>query len=204
MIKIVALYCDGGVIAVNPSNFGGTFAWRLVYEDGTARGAGSVLTFSRNGGPVTNNQTEMLALLTGLERLPNDWAGTIYSDSQITLGRVFESWKWTHIPAWMHVMFKMQRQRLENWEQIKYVLLAGHPTRAQLFSGVGKHGYPVSEHNVWCDKACRQAGESWLSAQMHLADLAQVPVRFGMPAYFRSSVMPGDRQPAEMQTSEFH
>jgi hypothetical protein len=41
---------------------------------------------------------------------------------------------------------------------LSYVLLDGHPTRAQLSAGVGKRGSPVSEHNVWCDEACTEVG----------------------------------------------
>jgi ribonuclease HI len=166
MRELVALYCDGGVIAVNPSKIGGTYAWRLLYSDGLARGAGAVLTVQQNGGPVTNNQTEMLALLSGLMRCPDTWAGTIYSDSQVTLGRIFLGWKWSNIPTWMHKIFQEERKRLVNWEQIKYTLLDGHPTKAQLLSGIGKRGHPVSEYNVWCDKACREAGESWLAVHL--------------------------------------
>lgn len=166
MSKPFDLYCDGGVIGSNPSSIGGTYAWLMVGEDGQTRGKANVLTVEKNGGPVTNNQTEMLAVLRGLEHCPSDWTGTIYSDSAVTLGRIFSGWKWNNIPEWMHLLFREQRQRLTNWEHIKHVQLDGHPTRAQLVSGVGKRGNPVSEHNVWCDKACRWAGEEWLSTEM--------------------------------------
>lgn len=112
--------------------------------------------------PVTNNQTEMLALIVGLEQLPAGFRGTIYSDSQVTLGRVFMGWKWKNIPGWMHRRYQKQRARLLDWDEIKYVLLDGHPTKAQLQAGRGKRGHPVSEHNVWCDEACRKAGEAFM------------------------------------------
>ena len=36
------------------------------------------------------------------------------------------------------------------------VLVQGHPTKAELENGWGtKRDLPVSEHNVWCDKACK-------------------------------------------------
>jgi len=162
MIK--ELYVDGGVIASNPSLVGGTYAVRLVYDDGQVYGYSGVLSARNMGGAVTNNQTEMLALLQGLNSLPDDWCGTIYSDSAVTLGRVFQGWKWQNIHEWMHEKYRMQRRRLINWDQIKYVLLDGHPTRAQLLSGVGKRGHPVSIHNVWCDKACTEAGQRFLES----------------------------------------
>ena len=49
-----------------------------------------------------------------------------------------------------------------NWEQIRYVLLSGHPTKAQLALGIGKGGRPVSEHNVWCDHECGRRAKGFM------------------------------------------
>jgi ribonuclease HI len=166
MSKPFDLYCDGGVIGSNPSGIGGTYAWLMVGEDGQTRGKANVLTVEKNGGPVTNNQTEMLALLRGLEHCPDDWVGCVYSDSAVTLGRIFLGWKWNNIPQFMHLLFQEQRRRLESWGRITHVQLDGHPTKAQLVSGVGKRGNPVSEHNVWCDHACTDAGAAYLNEQL--------------------------------------
>lgn len=163
VFEIVALYADGGVIASNPSAIGGTYAYRLIgMKEVFRRGNSGVLSASKMGAPVTNNQTEMLALLLGMEQLPCDFKGTVYSDSAVTLGRVFDGWKWKNIPAWMHTIYQKQRARFIHWDEIKHVLLSGHPTKKQLAAGIGKHGYPVSEHNVWCDEACRLAGEAFM------------------------------------------
>lgn len=162
MIK--ELYVDGGVIAVNPSPFGGTYAYRLVMDDGQCVGAADVVTVAQMGGLVTNNQTEMLALLEGLKHLPTDWTGTIYSDSMVTLGRAFSGFKWKNIPVWMHKLYQVERKRLIHWDQIKHVQLDGHPTRKQLEAGIGKRGNPVSEHNVWCDAECGKAGAAFMDA----------------------------------------
>ncbi len=162
---IAGVYADGGVIGKNPSEIGGTFAYRLVMIDNRCFGTGAVLTPDRTGGSVTNNQTEMLAVLTGLSKVPDDWSGTVYSDSMVTLGRIFHGWKWQNIPPWMHRIFTAQRARLTRWDGIKYVLLDGHPTKAQLATGVGKRGHPVSIHNVWCDQACREAAEAYMKHQ---------------------------------------
>ena len=161
---IAELYADGGVIASNPSMIGGTYAWRLVYADGREIGQAKAISMTVMGLPVTNNQTELLALLAGMTRLPADFAGTIYSDSQVTLGRVFMGWKWGHVPGWMHRIYQTQRSKFTRWHEIKYVLLDGHPTKAQLRAGIGKRGHPVSIHNVWCDEACRQAAEDFMAA----------------------------------------
>lgn len=159
---ITELYCDGGVIGSNPSAIGGTYAGLLVYEDGHVYGFSGAISAQDMGSDVTNNQTEMLALLRGLQKLPDDWCGTIYSDSQVTLGRAFLEWKWKNIPEWMHRLWRQQRGRLKNWDQIQYALLDGHPTKAQLTAGIGKRGHPVSVHNVWCDHACTEAGARFL------------------------------------------
>jgi ribonuclease HI len=161
---ITALYTDGGVIGSNPSAIGGTYAYRVVDEDGSCEGEAFVVASDRNRGLglVTNNQTEMLAMLKGLKQLRSDFAGTIYSDSAVTLGRVFNGWKWNKIPMWMQAMYREERSRFQHWDQIQHVLLDGHPTRAQLAAGTGKRGHPVSEHNVWCDQACTEAGQRYM------------------------------------------
>jgi hypothetical protein len=86
--------------------------------------------------------------------------GTIYSDSQVTLGRAFLGWKWHNIPLWLYDRFGFVRKALVNWDKIEWVLLDGHPTKAQLAAGIGKRGHPVDKNNVWCDEMCQS-----LSAQ---------------------------------------
>lgn len=161
-----ALYVDGGVIGRNPSSIGGTFAWRMV-NDGEPgiMGSDTIPAQIMPNREVTNNQTEMLAMIEGLRRLPADWIGTVYSDSAVTLGRTFGNFRWKNIPEWMRVEFHAQKARLVNWGMIQHVQLDGHPTKAQLASGIGKGGNPVSIHNVWCDEACTSAGKLFLVAK---------------------------------------
>ena len=119
---------------------------------------------------ITNNLTELLAMIYGLEKLPADFKGTICSDSQITLGRVFWGWQWSNIPGWMHQRFQVARGRLQNFGLITPLQLDGHPTEAQLEARIGKRGNPVSIHNVWCDRACGEAGQNYLQMlEMELA-----------------------------------
>jgi ribonuclease HI len=162
------LFCDGGVVGSNPSAIGGTYAWRQVVDDQpVAEGAHFISARDARVPAVTNNLTEMLALIKGLESLPADWRGTVLSDSQITLGRAFLGWKWNNIPLWAHHRFQTVRAWLVHFDAFEHVLLAGHPTRAQLAAGIGRHGYPVSLHNVWCDKACTRAGEEALEQMQY-------------------------------------
>lgn len=156
MSKATALYADGGVIVVNPSPLGGTWAWCTVGADGARlTEAAGLLTPAEAGGPVTNNVTELLALVQGLEALPAGWAGTVYSDSWVSLQRVFLAARLQNVPAWL-VRRLHELQRSGKLAPMSYVLLDGHPTRAQLAAGRGKRGNPVSEHNVWCDAACQR------------------------------------------------
>lgn len=157
------LYADGGVIGKNPSNVGGTWAFRVV-GDGVvvSERCGLIRPADAKLPMITNNLTEMLALVRGLlkvSELPK-WTGTVYSDSQITLGRVFEGWKWNNIPDWLHKEYQQARKQLLCWDQINHVLLSGHPTKVQLEAGIGKGNRPVSEHNVWCDRACGQVAKA--------------------------------------------
>jgi len=158
------LYCDGGVIGANPSTVGGTWAFCIVEAGVRVFQNQGVITPDETLPAITNNLTEMLALVHGLHSLPAGWAGTVYSDSQITLGRAFDGWKWSKIPDWLHHEYQVERARLD-WENIKHVLVQGHPTKAELTAGVGLSGRPVSEFNVWCDKACGEAGRWYLELQ---------------------------------------
>jgi ribonuclease HI len=154
------LFADGGVISVNPSTIGGTWAYRLVKNGIVVCEKSGIIRPAEAGLPaITNNLTEMLALVKGLLELPADWIGIVYSDSQITLGRVFGSYKWAGIPLWLHRMYQRARGHLIHWDQIHYIQLDGHPTRAQLAAGIGKRGHQVSIHNVACDQLCQLAAQ---------------------------------------------
>lgn len=159
------VYADGGVARVNPSPFGGMWAWCHVRYPATPGGTPSPVSEvvrSASGvvragelmpGPVSNNLTEFLALLLGLEALPDGWSGLVCSDSGVTLGR-FERHHTAGmkgIPPALVGRLTAVRARLGG---LTFRLLGGHPTRADLDRGRRKDGKPVSPHNVWCDRAC--------------------------------------------------
>ena len=152
---IVGLYTDGGVIGQNPSLIGGTWAWCLVDASGEMRrhAVGWLTPAELDAEAVTNNHTELLALVLGLEALDADFAGTVYSDSWVSLQRVFRAAKLNNVPQWLveRLQILQKSGRLAN---LDYTLLDGHPTRAQLEAGIGKRGHPVSKWNVWCDQQC--------------------------------------------------
>lgn len=162
---VVAVYADGGVIGRNPSLIGGTWAWAHVDAAGERIATGSGVVEPETAGvpAITNNYTEMIAILNGLAELPEGWAGIVCSDSKITLGRLFWEWKWTGIPARIIRRAAIVLQRLD-LANSTVLLVDGHPTAAQLAAGVGKRGGPVSEHNVWCDAECGRRGRAFRKA----------------------------------------
>lgn len=159
------LFCDGGVVGENTRGKvkAGTWAYRLVSQGVVIREmSGVILPEQVAPCEMSNNITEFLALVKGMMILPFDWRGTIWSDSKVTLGRVFCKWALTNIPDWLWSECINHKARLVHWNQIHYGLLDGHPTKEQLAAGVGKRGHPVSPHNVWCDRACKQVSDTFL------------------------------------------
>ena len=160
------LYVDGGVIGRNPSELGGTWACCYVENDAIVWSRSGVLTpFEAYVKEVTNNQSEMYAILMGVLALPHEYNGKVFSDSLITIGRVSMGWKWKNIPAWGHELYKFARSHLTRFEEIKFIHLDGHPTKEQLETGRGKRGNLVSKWNVWCDEECTSEGLDWLRRQ---------------------------------------
>jgi len=160
------LYANGGVIYKNPSQFGGTWAFRVLADGMVICEKSGVITPEQAGLPsITNNLTEMIAVIEGFRVMPSYWVGRVFSDSQVTLGRVFMGWKWNNIPLWLHHLYQAERKRLMNWDDIKYTLLDGHPTQVQLEAGKGKRGGPVSIHNVWCEKVCGQEARRFVETR---------------------------------------
>lgn len=162
--RIARVTCDGGVAEKNPSPHGGMWAWRSRTADGqiVAEASGIVLAAEVDLTPkqVTNNFTEVLAVLIALEWLPAGWAGEVRTDSLITI-RCFRNLKprvW--LPKSINTRMVNAVARLG---QLSHTLLNGHPTKAQvaqLSQGValtGERGYPLCLDNHWCDMACQAA-----------------------------------------------
>jgi ribonuclease HI len=162
---MLQLYTDGGVIYKNPSPIGGTWAWVLVDDDRVIGQRANVITPPlMKSDSVTNNQTELLSVIYGLQQIRHFEENLIiYSDSKVTLGRVFGKFPFNNIPEWMTRLLRREQTRLENFRKFKYVHLDGHPTKAQLEQGFGKRGNPVSKYNVLCDQMCHDAGQQYLA-----------------------------------------
>lgn len=163
---IVTLYADGGVIGPNPSSVGITWAWRGVSADGKLVAQQSGLYLCSSDLPTLgNNFAELLAAVEALESVPPGWAGLVCSDSQNTLGRVFQGWKVKEgVPPWLVQRLRAVQARV-NLAVCRWTLLDGHPTQAQLAAGRGKRGNPVSVHNVECDRQCQLLARTFLEGR---------------------------------------
>ena len=168
------VYADGGVINYNPSSFGGTFAWIMLDHAGESvlwAGSGVVTPQDANLNAITNNYTELLACVEVMERLPDGWNGTIYTDSQVTMERL------TDASTPMNGISRgLKRRRLAVMECLGTYdirLLDGHPTQAQLASGRGKRGQPCSIWNVLCHQECQNQARLFRIAANGAADRVQ-------------------------------
>lgn len=168
---ITALTADGGCRLSNPSPYGGMWAFRHTNAAGepVAQAAGVVTVaelFPLT--TVSNNVTETLALLIGLEALPDGWAGKVRSDSLNAL-RVFTNLASDrpHLTAEILARCRAVGLRLGKFS---FELLAGHPTKKELaLLRVGQvvkseRGYPYCLHNFWADGACVQAWHDYEGA----------------------------------------
>lgn len=159
--KIVSVFADGGIIGSNPSALGGTFAWCHVDAAGVrVRANSGIVEVGFHGlADISNNTTELVAMIEGLETLPEGWAGTALTDSNVTLCRLRGN-----KPAWPSVpapLYNRARAALKRLGHLQWVLLNGHPTAGEMTRGVGSRGLPVSEHNVFCDSACTAMAQDW-------------------------------------------
>lgn len=163
MTDAIALYTDGGVIAANPSQLGGTWAYCLVDASGQRIMERSGLLLPTEYLPIiSSNVTELLAMVEGLTALPIDWRGTVYSDSLITLLRVFHAGRLNGVPAWL--VDRLQTiQRSGKLRHMRHQLVRGHPSRKALERGHASCGTPVSIHNVWCDAECKRQKEAYFA-----------------------------------------
>jgi ribonuclease HI len=169
--RIKNVYADGGVVTRNPSGIGGT--WACVWADaekellcewmGWAPPIEIDKTFP-DAPSVSNNVTELLAVVLALEALPPNWEGEVYSDSLCTIRRLqqLEKASMNGVPDWLAVRMLIAGKRLG--AKVSYTLLCGHPTKKELDSGYGKRGYPVHRHNARCDMLCKAMGILALTA----------------------------------------
>lgn len=154
------VYTDGGCIGRNPSADGGTWAWIHVYLNGSHKlESGSVHPTDVGMKRISNNLTELLAMILAFEALPFAWSGAVFTDSLCTLVRADKptKTKFKNIPHEYRKRLIAARGRLG---ELRFTLLAGHPSRAHIAAGE-KKGKPVSVWNKICDTACQEAAAEY-------------------------------------------
>ncbi len=160
---IAHLYTDGGVIQKNPSPIGGTWAYCIVIDNIVHSSGSGVIGVSSDWPTVSNNYSEMMAMIRGLEAISTYRVlFDVSCDSAVTIGRIVNSYAWRNLPNDLVLRYQKLRERFNDFKGIDFVQLDGHPTRDQLRSGIGHRGHPVSQWNVWCDKQCRESGDLYL------------------------------------------
>jgi ribonuclease HI len=164
------IYTDGGLLSVNPSDIGGTWAWVAVDAEDRKIGwkSGVVTTRSmlQHGlHRVSNIIMEHVALIKAMEAVPLNWSGTILSDCQPVLTRVISDYEiskgFKRMPAselnLPEYVSKRQKEAVKRLGKVRFVLVQGHPTKADLACGIGKkRNLPVSKWNVLADDLCNQ------------------------------------------------
>lgn len=163
MANIASVFSDGGCVGRNPSPVAGSWAYAYVDEHDELVGEGSGLVFpeSLEHGQqvVTNNQSEFYALAQAFSGLPDGWTGRAFVDSQITLLRFSRMARTNGLPEWLVQQAARDRRRLG---AVEYVLLKGHPTKADLARGYHEPSRrPVSKWNAYVDAACTAAAEAY-------------------------------------------
>lgn len=150
------IYTDGGTIGGHPSKIGGVWAWcRVLNGEIVASGTDAFTNELPGYEKATNNQAELLAMVRAFQALPFDWFGAIYSDSEITIGRVSQGWKMNNIPPHMIRQLEAEQHRLKYFSQLRFHHVKGHPSKADLEQGIG------DKFNVWCDETCRKTAEAY-------------------------------------------
>lgn len=169
--RCAAVYTDGGVLYSRTSP-AGSFAWIAVDEDGAElfREWGVLVANDAMPG-VTNNMTEFFAMLRALEAMPSGWVGRACTDSMNTVGRFGMGWKLRGIPNWWVMRLATLKKRLG--KTVTYVPHKGHPSATEVKNGEGygsgQQLFPVSKHQVECDRLCGGALRTWIAQMEALA-----------------------------------
>lgn len=156
-----AIYTDGGLIGVNPSSIGGTWAWVWIKRGQVINQGEGVVTPEELGvSTVTNNVTELLAAVKALQSVPPGWDGTLFTDSRVTLLRITTSYRFAGVPDFLKQATLFLRRERNYMVQ----LIGGHPTRKELAEGRrARNGLPVSPWNVLCDETCTKLAKDYLN-----------------------------------------
>ena len=159
-----AVTADGGCRIQNPSPYGGMWAFRITNRRGLPLVQARGVVLPCEVSPLTtvsNNLTETLAVLVGLEYLPAGWSGLVRTDSLNAIRVIRDIGKprnW--LPADILTRVHAVRNKLG---KLDYELLAGHPKASHLAlmragqACASARGYAYCLHNHWAHQACNEA-----------------------------------------------
>lgn len=170
--RITSITADGGLRVINPSPFGGMWAFRLLNAAGEPVIQASGIVLPAELHPLTtvqNNLTEVLALLIGLEYLSDESPVLIRTDSLNAIRVITEPQRtrdWLTTDLNDRVRKVTARVKVTGFE-----LLAGHPKVKNLalmragIRQISPKGYPYCLHNHWCHEACVRAWQDYETAK---------------------------------------
>lgn len=173
--RIREIYCDGGLMKENPSLIGGSWAWVGVDENRRLLIARADVVLVTPGGIISNNTVETMAIVKALQAMPDDWDGTIISDSDCALTRTFGNPPFSGCPRNVKEALQDEVLRMGDMSMIH---VHGHPNQDDLDGVNGfcektglplghktdKNGnlLPVSMWNKYADSLCRTVMSEYL------------------------------------------
>lgn len=160
MTHHLALFTDGGLVGRNPSRHGGTWAYCITEGDFRIDDASGLILPADFGIPtVSSNLAELVAAVSGLEAMPDGWAGDWFTDSSVTLARLTDrGMPGNTIPK---AIIERAVAAVARLGKFRARLLGGHPTKVELRRGRRADGAMVSRHNCFCDAACTEQANAF-------------------------------------------
>lgn len=157
-MNVYSLYVDGGTIGKNPSLLGGTWCYCWADKDSSIiyYNSGIITPKQAKTAVITNNFSELYAFCQGIYSLSEDWSGTVYTDSTVTLSRITTGNKFKNIPLWLKNRVRQARNR--RWQA---KLVGGHPDIFELVKGTNTKGIHVSRCHVFCDQICTELADDF-------------------------------------------
>ena len=161
------VFTDAGLLSGGRTLLGGMWGFCLVDENDEVVTLQSGLMVPRDHeiATVEINLVETYAVLLALEYTVAQWpgwSGEVLLDNNNARKRFCEPSPWGGVPDAIRLRC---HAALKRCGPLRFTLLAGHPTPADLAQGfrVRSSGnpYPVSRHNVAVDLACCQERDAW-------------------------------------------
>lgn len=146
---LVRIYTDGSARG-NPDGPGG---YGIVLEYVDTKGHLHVREYSAGYKKTTNNRMEMMAAITGLEKLNRPCDVELYSDSQYLINAFNQHW----IDGWIKKGWKRgKNEPVKNADLWKRLLAAKAPHNVTFIWVKGHDGHPQNER---CDTLATTAAD---------------------------------------------